>query len=68
MAEPQLSAEGSFADAVQLAGKVARPEMGIVLQSVRFVPYASGVRLELEVRVIGEPLDAAGTGGGHVRP
>jgi hypothetical protein len=43
----QLAAEGTFADAVRLAGHVARPGMGIVLQTVRFSPRPTGVLLEL---------------------
>jgi hypothetical protein len=43
----QLAAEGPFAEAVRLAGHVARPGMGIALQTVRFSPGATGVLLEL---------------------
>ena len=44
----QLAAEGPFADAVRLAGHVARPGMGIALQTVRFSPRPTGVLLELD--------------------
>ena len=44
----QLSAEAPFADAVRLAGHVARPGMGIALQTVRFTPRTTGVLLEMD--------------------
>ena len=43
----QLSARGPFLEAVRLAGHVARPGTGIVLQSVRFTPNAADVSFEL---------------------
>jgi hypothetical protein len=48
-----LSASGSFPEVVSLAGLVARPETGVVLERIRFAPRGDGVALELDGVTLG---------------
>lgn len=43
----RLSAEGSFAELVALAGRLAEPSTGLALDQVRITPSPTGLRLEL---------------------
>ena len=52
-ARVRLSAFGSFPEVVALAGLVARPETGVVLERVRFGPRGDGVTLELDGVTLG---------------
>jgi hypothetical protein len=52
-ARVRLSAAGSFPEVMALAGKVARPETGVVLERVRLSPRPGGVALELEGVTLG---------------
>jgi hypothetical protein len=52
-ARVHLTAVGSFPEVVALAGQVARPETGVVLERVRFGPRADGVTLDLEGVTLG---------------
>jgi hypothetical protein len=47
-ARVRLSAEGPFAQVVSLAGLLARPDRGLVLERVRFAPRGDRVGLDLE--------------------
>ena len=52
-ARVHLSASGSFPEVVSLAGLVARPETGVVLERIRFGPRGDGVSLELDGVTLG---------------
>jgi hypothetical protein len=52
-ARVRLSAEGPFAQVVSLAGLLARPERGLVLERVRLAPRGQRVSLELEGVTLG---------------
>ena len=52
-ARVRLSAEGPFAQVVSLAGLLARPERGLVLEKVRFSPRGDRVSLDLEGVTLG---------------
>jgi hypothetical protein len=52
-ARVRLSASGSFPEVVSLAGLVARPETGVVLERIRFAPRGDGVTLELDGVTLG---------------
>lgn len=43
----RLSAEGAFADLVELSGRLAAPSAGVALDQVRFTQVPNGVRLDL---------------------
>jgi len=44
----RLSAEGGFADVMRLAERLARPDMGIVLQEVRLRAGSSGAAVDIQ--------------------
>ena len=52
-ARVHLSASGSFPEVVSLAGLVARPETGVVLERIRLAPRGDGVALELDGVTLG---------------
>jgi hypothetical protein len=52
-ARVHLSAVGPFPEVVALAGLIARPETGVVLERVRLGPRADGVMLDLEGVTLG---------------
>ena len=52
-ARVHLAASGSFPEVVSLAGLVARPETGVVLERIRFAPRGDGVALELDGVTLG---------------
>jgi hypothetical protein len=52
-ARVRLSAVGSFPEVVALAGLVARPETGVVLERIRLTPRADGVALDLDGVTLG---------------
>jgi hypothetical protein len=52
-ARVHLSATGSFPEVVSLAGLVARPETGVVLERIRLAPRGDGVALELDGVTLG---------------
>jgi len=52
-ARVHLSAFGSFPEVVTLAGLVARPETGVVLERIRFAPRGDGVALDLDGVTLG---------------
>lgn len=52
-ARVSLSADGSFADVVGLAGGLVSPGSGLVLDQVRIRPAAAGVALDLEALSLG---------------
>ncbi|PYQ48892.1 MAG: hypothetical protein DMF78_20110 [Acidobacteria bacterium] len=52
-ARVRLSAAGPFAQVVSLAGLLARPERGLVLEKVRFSPRGETVSLDLEGVTLG---------------
>ena len=52
-ARVHLTASGSFSEVVSLAGLVARPETGVVLERIRFGPRGDGVSLELDGVTLG---------------
>ncbi|HUG54025.1 MAG TPA: hypothetical protein VMR21_10495 [Vicinamibacteria bacterium] len=47
-ARVRLTAEGPFDEVVALAGRLSRPETGVVLDRVRLTPRAGGVSLDLQ--------------------
>jgi hypothetical protein len=65
-ARVRLSAEGPLEDVVTLAGRVSRPESGVILERVRFAPRADRVILDLEAVALargsrpGDPARSAG--------
>ncbi len=52
-ARVHLSADGPFAQVVSLAGLLARPDRGLVLEHARFSPRGENVSLELEAVTLG---------------
>jgi hypothetical protein len=52
-ARVHLSAVGPFPEVIALAGLIARPETGIVLERVRLAPRADGVTLDLDGVTLG---------------
>jgi hypothetical protein len=52
-ARVHLSAVGSFPEVVALAGLVARPDTGVVLERVRLGPRGDGVTLDLDGVTLG---------------
>ena len=52
-ARVHLSAAGPFPEVMALAGRIAGPETGVVLERVRLAPRADGVTLELDGVTLG---------------
>jgi hypothetical protein len=52
-ARVRLSAVGSFPEVVALAGLVARPDTGVVLERIRFTPRGDAVSLDLDGVTLG---------------
>ena len=52
-ARVHLTASGSFSEVLSLAGLVARPETGVVLERIRFGPRGDGVSLDLDGVTLG---------------
>ena len=52
-ARVRLSAIGSFPEVMALAGRVARPETGVVLERIRLTPRGDGVALDLDGVTLG---------------
>ena len=52
-ARVRLSASGPFPEVMALAGRIARPETGVVLERVRLSPRGGGVALDLDGVTLG---------------